>query len=388
MNLHQNKIRIWSICIVASAVVHFLILFPLGKLGSYHFAKPVSPLQTVMVDLKGPSADTVSVKEPTAQKPTAAAKDTSETNEDASPATTAEAPADTPLKGTSLRKAESAIDRTATDMAKADAATSSKVLTNEMKLSAPLKRLPGNEIKPPLRTVGEFMATGWEKLTYQVSMFGLPVGIAVLEAKNERGDVWITLRVKSTSVLSSLYPVDDLVETRHIAGNFIVTKIKQQEGSFKSDRGFTLFLRDKSVFWIDNLRKRNLTEAIPNSEVLDILSGIYFLRNRQLKVGINESLQVYDSDTYSALPVEVVRREQISLPGFRKAETLVVKPLLKTDGIFKRTGEMLIWLTDDDNKVPVKVETHIALGKVSVELISAETKPQGESPVATLKNKK
>ena len=379
MDLHRDKIRIWSVSILLSAIVHLLILFPLAKLGGYHFAKPVTPLQAVMVDLKGPSVDTVSVKE-------AAGREATETATDAADAEDEEgaASADTPLKGNPPGQAEheheSAKNSPAINTGEADASMQSKESTAEIKPVTAPEKMPGYAIKPPLRTAGEFMTTGWEKLTYQVSMLGLPVGIAELEAINERGDVLITLRVKSTSALSSLYPVDDLVETRHIGGNFIITKIKQQEGSFKRDRGFTLFLREQSVFWIDNLRKRSMTEPIPNSEVLDLLSAVYFLRNRQLKVGSTELLHVYDCDTYSALPVKVMRQEQISLPGFRKAQALVVKPLLKTDGIFKRAGELLIWLTDDENKVPVKVETQIALGKVTVELVSAETQRHGKPP--------
>ena len=53
----------------------------------------------------------------------------------------------------------------------------------------------------------------------------------------------------------------------------------------------------------------------------------------------------------------------------------MVKPNLKTDGIFKRTGELTIWLTDDDKKVPVRLETTIPLGKITAELVSAEAEP-------------
>jgi len=385
MNLPADKIGVRTICIVLSVLAHLLLLFPLGILGGYHPAKPVDPLQAVMVDLKGPIDDTESARASAGQEFAEAA---AEAEDEASDGPAGAALVDAPLKSEPERQAEPepATEGAVTDTDKADASAPGEISANETTPAVSRRTLPIYTIKPPLRTAGEFLATEREKLTYQISMFGIPVGVAELEAKNERGEVRITLRVKSNSVLSTLYPVDDFVETRHIGGNFIITKIRQQEGSFKSDRGFTLFLRDKSVFWIDNLRKRSMMESLPNSEVLDILSGVYYLRNRQLKVGSIEQIQLYDSDTYASLPVEVVRRERISLPGFRKADTLVVKPLLRTDGIFKRTGDLLIWLTDDENKVPVKVETQIALGTVSVELVSAETK-QGEAPVAALKNR-
>lgn len=375
MNPYPGKIRILTICIVLSAMAHLLLLFPLGKLGSYNFAKPVNPLQTVMVDLKGPGYDSESVKESVGQEPTETVDDEANAKDEANHTPTGGALIDTPLKGEGQRQAEPepATNGTAINTDKADASTQSNATTNETMPAASRKNLRLNVIQPPLRTANEFLANEREKLTYQISMFGLPVGGAELEAKNEHGEVRITLRVKSNSVLSSLYPVDDLVETRHMGGNFILTRIRQQEGSFRSDRGFSIMLREKKVFWIDRLTNRSTTEPIPNDEVLDIISGLYYLRNRPLQVGKTELLQVFDSDTYTPLPVEVLRREQVRLPGFRKADTIVIKPLLKTDGIFKRTGDVTIWLTDDDFRAPVKVETQIPLGKVTVELLSAET---------------
>ena len=115
--------------------------------------------------------------------------------------------------------------------------------------------------------------------------------------------------------------------------------------------------------------------------MLDTLSGIYFLRNRQLQVGKTETLHIFDSESYADVPVEILRRETVRLPNFTTVDTLVVQPLQKSAGIFRRTGDILIWMTDDVNKVPVKIVTSVALGTVTVELVSAESKSPGEEVV-------
>ncbi|ABQ25196.1 hypothetical protein Gura_0990 [Geotalea uraniireducens Rf4] len=370
MKLRFDKIRMLTICVGLSVLAHLLLLFPLGKLGSYNFARPVNPLQAVMVDLARTGDDVVADKESGHTSDTASAAGDAE--DESSHVPMGGESFDAPLQEGRWAVPVTAADENVPGTDKADS-LQNNVSNSETTPAASRKNSPVYVIQPPLRTASEFLATEREKLTYQISMFGLPVGIAELEAKNERGEVRITLKVKSNSVLSSLYPVDDLVETRHIGGNFILTRIRQQEGSFRSDRGFTIMLREKKVFWIDRLKNRSTTEPIPNGEVLDIISGLYYLRNRPLQVGKTELLQVFDSDTYTPLPVEVLRREQVRLPGFRKADTIVIKPLLKTDGIFKRTGDVTIWLTDDDFRAPVKVETQVPLGKVTAELLSAET---------------
>ncbi len=367
--LHKN--RIGTSCIAFSVLVHLAFLFPVWKYGRYDFGNAVPPLQAVMVDLAQATPLAVPVtkpKLPEVAKPMPVRLKALRNVVAAEPTTS-------PLPPQAVHDNATKPARPAEPETPLVPETAAKKEKEGPKASAsPLpKKAATYLVHPPLRQAREFLATAKERLTYQISMFNLPVGSAELEAKNEQGEVRISLKVKSAPALSGIYSVDDLVETRHIGGNYILTWIRQQEGNFRSDRAFTLMLRDKKVFWIDRLTNRSLNETVPNSDVTDIISGLYYLRNRPLELGRTETLHVYDSDTYADLPIEVLRRERITLPGFRKADTIVIKPVLKTDGIFKRTGEVTIWLTDDAHKVPVKVETQISLGKVTVELIAADT---------------
>ena len=75
--------------------------------------------------------------------------------------------------------------------------------------------------------------------------------------------------------------------------------------------------------------------------------------------------------------MDILRREKIILPGLRQVDTLVIQPKLTTEGIFRRTGEVLIWVTDDKFRVPVKFVTSIALGQVTAELVSSDVQRQG-----------
>ncbi len=105
--------------------------------------------------------------------------------------------------------------------------------------------------KGPVRTGNEFVPVSSEKLTYRIMLYGIPAGSAVLEATNTNGEVRITTRVTSNDVFSSFYPVDIFVDTRLMVGNYLLTRIRQHEGSNISDTGFTLMLREKNAFWVD-----------------------------------------------------------------------------------------------------------------------------------------
>lgn len=48
---------------------------------------------------------------------------------------------------------------------------------------------------------------------------------------------------------------------------------------------------------------------------------------------------------------------------------------LKTDGLFRSKGNLLVRLTDDNRKAPVRIETSTPLGNITVELVSAKSHP-------------
>lgn len=355
MNAPTNKIQVLILSIGISILAHVLVLVSLGRFGEYRFFRPVDLMPVVIVEVT--SLENMHT-ETTPNKSGVANHKIKNLQSVAAEGKQPEAPLYMPV----------------------DVGPSSKAVITEH--AEPIRSFLTRDaphhavvsaVNPPLRSASEFLQTKTEKLSYMVSMLGVPVGSMELEAKNKDGEVFITLRTKSNAAMSNIYPVDDIIETRHIAGNFVITKVRKREGAFKSDIGFTIFLRDKRVFWIDNIRKRYSDETIPNSEVLDTLSAFYYLRNSELQVGKTEILHIYDGDVYAPVPVEVLSQEQLRLRNLKMVDTLLLRHVKQGNEKSERIGDVFIWLSNDENKVPVKFETTIPLGKVTVELISAAT---------------
>jgi len=412
-------------CLALSLLVHLICAAPLDFFKPFDLGAPVQLNQAIIADLRGPVAAAPAEQSPgTPEKPKAEApaKKSAKAQAEHAPAVPEQQSAAPPAAKSANAPAEQlAASPPATALPFPDsahhpdprqaAAPAEERQPKNVKNDAPARSARQTGVPPsteesfdfatedvegqysmvsavaqPLRNAGEFLSADRETLCYRISMLGIPVGSAELEAKKVKGEVRITLRIQSNATISQIYSVDDSIETRHIGGNFILSRIRQREGSFRGDRGFTLFLRQKSVFWIDRQRNRSIQEPLPNSAVVDILSGLYYLRNQPLEVGTTVLLELFDSDRYAPTNVAVLRKEHLTLPGQREVDTLLVHPELKTEGIFKRTGEIMVWLTDDEKRVPVKVETSIVLGKVTAELISAET--YSEPPVKDSRRKK
>lgn len=379
MKIHLNKTSLFVFSLSLSLLLHILMFFALRMFSTYHFAVPVDTLQTVMVEVARTNnispASTIKAVQVDDTKETR--EQTHERTTETKPETTPETTPETPQ---SMIQAPDNINSHVNIRTPLENSPLGHTVHEETEPVIPPVISPQNKRKtsdtiivPPLRTASEFLASSNEKLSYLISIAGIPVGNAELEAKNQNNELKITLRVNSNPAMAVIYPVDDLIETRHIAGNFIITKIRQQEGDFRSDIGFTLFLRDKSVFWMDRIRNRYSRETVPNNEVLDTLSGFYFIRNKELQVGKNETLHIYDSEKYQTVAIEVLRREKILLPNMSRLDTLVVHPVLKSNETSSRTKDMIIWLTNDNKKVPVRFEISVPFGRITAELVSAES---------------
>jgi len=69
--------------------------------------------------------------------------------------------------------------------------------------------------------------------------------------------------------------------------------------------------------------------------------------------------------------VKVLRKEELdSVIGKRK--TLVLKPELKSEGIFLRKGDIFIYLTDDEKRIPVMLRTKVLIGSVVADMTGGE----------------
>lgn len=365
----------FTVFVVLSGVAHLAGLCVFLSIGILDFGAPVLPKADVSISLREPETSVPS--SPEVPSPRESAGVERPVRPDEQSIGTAPERADQPTAAPVAHEAAPATEvlqplpPEAASVETPAPATSAEAMAEP----APAARSPHLEVMPPLRKAEEFLASGREKLTYRITMLGIPVGEAVIEAVRgrEREDITITTRVRSYPVISAIYPVDNVIETRLVAGNYLITRIRQREGAFTGDSGFTLMMREKKAFWADRLRNRYATHLLPREDVTDIVSGFYFLRNKRLEVGRPVVLHLFDSNEYAPTTVEVLRREGVTLPGGRTVETLVVHPLLKTAGIFRRTGDMMIWVTDDAFKVPVKMEAAISLGRVRAELVSAET---------------
>jgi hypothetical protein len=206
-----------------------------------------------------------------------------------------------------------------------------------------------------------------ENLSYDIYWLGIYVGNAVIEAVNDKGTLRITSRINSTPFISTFYTVEDYAESLIRDGRSIHFRIKQREGRYKSDKETIFDVSNKKVIYFDYLKNKKKEYDI-DSVIWDVISGFYYLRTLPLVIGKVIYIDIFDSNKLLKAEVSVLRKEKVKVSGIGEVATVVVKPDLKSEGLFHRKGDIFIWFTDDEKRIPVKVETKVPIGKVVAEI--------------------
>jgi hypothetical protein len=113
--------------------------------------------------------------------------------------------------------------------------------------------------------------------------------------------------------------------------------------------------------------------SIPNC-TQDVLSAIYFARNidyARYNPGDKIPFSMFIDDKVYELYIKYMGKEKITTrTGTFNAIKIV--PLLIEGTMFKGGEKMTIWVSDDENHVPVRIETPILVGSIKVDLLEYE----------------
>ncbi len=106
--------------------------------------------------------------------------------------------------------------------------------------------------------------------------------------------------------------------------------------------------------------------------VHDIMSAFYYSRTLDFsrsKPGDSIILYNFHKDKSHELHVKFLGRQELEVAA-GTFKTVVVEPLVREGGLFKRVGRLVIWLTDDERKIPVRVNSKVLIGSIDTELTS------------------
>ncbi len=242
-----------------------------------------------------------------------------------------------------------------------------------------------------------------EDLTYSIEYLGLTVGTAhliVLPTKVEQNNIpclVIKSIAKSTPFIDYIYPVDDKMISYfdpNLSRTLSSSK-RVHEGKLHREYHAEYDFPNKSVNWWQKAHKgkkeelpedstfrpkSGKTNDIP-SNLMDILSALYYLRRSPTtpSVGTYFSMTIYDDLQVVPIEFHILKEESISLKVdsvSRVFNAYKIRPYLSTSGFFQNDGELIIWISADEKRYPLRIKSSIrGLGSVSIVLQSIKESP-------------
>ncbi|MEO6529022.1 MAG: DUF3108 domain-containing protein [Gemmatimonadaceae bacterium] len=214
--------------------------------------------------------------------------------------------------------------------------------------------------RPTMLVVGE-------RLEYDVKFGKLQVGHGSMEVR-ERTDVRGRETFHTVFAIRGGIPffrVDDRLESWIDTRSFTSLRFAQQtnEGRYHRERRVELFPERATMLESGEGAEEQPTVAQP----LDEGGLLYFLRTLPLEVGDRYSLNRYFRPDRNPVRLEVVRRERIQVPA-GTFETIVIRPTIKSSGIFSENGQAEVWVTDDERRIMVQMTAKLSFGTLHLSL--------------------
>ena len=176
---------------------------------------------------------------------------------------------------------------------------------------------------------------------------------------------------KSTGLVSLFFKVRDEYQTYMYKESLKPYKFirKINEGGYTKNKEI-VFNHNSNKATVKNF-KHNTVENYPvPEEIQDLLSSMYYLRNQDLsnlKEGEEISIKMFFDQEVNDFKLRMVGREIIKTK-FGKFKTLKFRPLVQSGRVFKEQESVTVWISDDKNKVPLRIKASLAIGSLRADL--------------------
>lgn len=202
------------------------------------------------------------------------------------------------------------------------------------------------------------------------------IKIVEKKARSGRAALHATLETTTNKAIDLVYPVrnrfESWIDEQAVCSLGFARRIREGDSIVDED----IFIDPvKGTYKSRKMRAKKdtaakLTHGQVPAFVQDVVSTIYYLRSRPLAVGKSVPVQIfYGGEVYDAT-FNVLRKESIEVPAGR-FRCVVVEPLFRGPKGFAShpKATLLIWMSDDAKRLPVKITAQPAFGQVEATLV-------------------
>jgi hypothetical protein len=228
--------------------------------------------------------------------------------------------------------------------------------------------MPSNELA--------FKDGEWLRFKMSYSNF-LNAGFSTIEVKEitykKKEAFHIIGKGKSTGLVGLFFKVRDNYQSymyKNTLKPFLFIR-KINEGGYTKDKEIE-FNHDSKEAIVKNYKHNTVKKYPISDDIQDMLSSLYYLRNKNLsnlKIGDEIVMKLFFDQEINNFKLQYLGK-QIIRTKFGKIKTLKFRPIVQKGRVFKAEESVTVWITDDENKIPIKIKAALAVGSLRADLDS------------------
>lgn len=224
-----------------------------------------------------------------------------------------------------------------------------------------------------------------EKVFLDIHYLGMTVGKIMVTNRGKKmvnnKEVWhFHARFKSAPFYSSIYELDDTVDTYVTTDQFLSSRYSLIQRESKQDvDDLQLHDRDQmKTFWFykqkksdGTIRNKEKQEFIPYFSI-DPFSVLFFFQGLPLKSGDKYEIPVINKGKLLILKAEVEGREEIDTELKDDVEAIRVHATTQYSGETLKSGDLYFWFSNDEKKTLLKAQAKIKIGSVTADIVDGQ----------------
>jgi len=215
-----------------------------------------------------------------------------------------------------------------------------------------------------------------EYLEFKVKYLSFNTSTASLKVQKEQLNNKEVFHVigkgESSRFLSFFFKIKDRYESYFDTSTNLPYKFIRNinEGGYTKNVEINFDQPNRKATVIDH--KRNKTKVFDTKpNVQDMISSFYYLRNHidtsTLKEGEAKEITMFFDNENFPFKLKFLGRETIKTK-YGKVNCVLFRPLVMADRVFEEEESLTVWISDDSNKIPVKISASLVVGSLTAEL--------------------
>jgi hypothetical protein len=227
----------------------------------------------------------------------------------------------------------------------------------------------GNAFSQDAFTTGEFFK-------FRIHYGIVNAGVATLEIKeavrNNKKVHHVVGKGYTTGMTKFFFKVEDNYESyfdKETNKPYQFVRKIDEGGYEKNQEGF--FNQAKNTVTVKDYKNNTQKTLSVTEDVQDIVSTFYYLRNHpnvdKMKVGESISVDMFFDDEVTKFKLKFIGRENLKTK-FGTVPTMIFRPYVQAGRVFKEQESLTVWISDDQNKIPLRIKAELAVGSLKADL--------------------